>query len=160
MTSWTPWSRLIRSRLRSPICSIKAPILITKCFPIGIYDLKIHSPQSTDSNSYSNTPLTHLSIFYVFYEQYLTVWRDATIQLITTLAAIFLCTFILLSFDLYTALIVTVLIAIIIIDMVGIMVIWDIELNAISLVNLVIVRLLCLHHSFFFIITKTLQAQK
>lgn len=79
------------------------------------------------------------SIFYVFYEQYLTVWRDATIQLLTTLGAIFICTFVLLSFDLYTALIVTVLIAIIIIDMVGVMVIWDIELNAISLVNLVIV---------------------
>jgi Niemann-Pick C1 protein len=67
------------------------------------------------------------------------VWRDATAQLLTTSGAIFLCTFILLSFDLYTALIVTTLIAIIIIDMVGIMVLWDIELNAISLVNLVIV---------------------
>lgn len=59
-------------------------------------------------------------------------------QLILTLFAIFLCTFILLSFDLFTALIVTVLIAIIIIDMVGIMYLWNIELNAISLVNLVI----------------------
>lgn len=84
----------------------------------------------------------------MFYEQYLTVWRDATIQLLTTLGAIFICTFVLLSFDLYTALIVTVLIAIIIIDMVGVMVIWDIELNAISLVNLVIVSLfLCVYFS-------------
>jgi Niemann-Pick C1 protein len=53
--------------------------------------------------------------------------------------AIFACTFILLAFDLFTALIVTGLIAIIIIDMVGIMFLWNIELNAISLVNLVIV---------------------
>lgn len=74
----------------------------------------------------------------MFYEQYLTIWQDATMQLILTLFAIFLCTFILLSFDLFTALIVTVLIAIIIIDMVGIMYLWNIELNAISLVNLVI----------------------
>ncbi len=79
------------------------------------------------------------SIFYVFYEQYVNIWKDATIQLISSLTAIFLCTFILLSFDLYTALIVTTLIAIIIIDMVGIMFLWNIELNAISLVNLVIV---------------------
>lgn len=61
-------------------------------------------------------------------------------QLILTLMAIFTCTFILLAFDLFTALIVTVLISIIIIDMVGIMFLWNIELNAISLVNLVIVR--------------------
>ena len=60
-------------------------------------------------------------------------------QLILTLIAIFICTFVLLSFDLFTALIVTGLIAIIIIDMVGIMFLWNIELNAISLVNLVIV---------------------
>ena len=82
---------------------------------------------------------SYFSIFYVFYEQYLTIWKDATIQLILTLVAIFLTTFILLSFDLFTALIVTFIIAIIIIDMVGIMFLWDIELNAISLVNLVIV---------------------
>ena len=60
-------------------------------------------------------------------------------QLVLTLMAIFACTFILLAFDLFTALIVTGLIAIIIIDMVGIMFLWNIELNAISLVNLVIV---------------------
>lgn len=82
------------------------------------------------------------SIFYVFYEQYVKIWQDATMQLISTLFAIFICTFILLSFDLYTSLIVTVLIAIIIIDMVGIMYLWNIELNAISLVNLVIVSLI------------------
>ncbi len=79
------------------------------------------------------------SIFYVFYEQYLNIWQDATAQLVTTLITIFVCIFILLSFDLFTALIVTMVVAIIIIDMVGIMFIWNIELNAISLVNLVIV---------------------
>ena len=81
----------------------------------------------------------------MFYEQYLTIWQDATMQLILTLFAIFICTFILLSFDLFTALIVTFLIAVIIIDMVGIMFLWNIELNAISLVNLVIVILFYFH---------------
>jgi Niemann-Pick C1 protein len=81
-------------------------------------------------------------VFYVFYEQYLTIWKDATIQLVLTLSSIFICTFIFLSFDLFTAFIVTSLIAIIIIDMVGIMYLWNIELNAVSLVNLVIVSIL------------------
>ena len=94
-----------------------------------------------NKNSDTQYEVFPYSIFYVFYEQYLTIWQDATMQLILTLVAIFISTFILLSFDLFTALIVTLLIAIIIIDMVGIMFMWNIELNAISLVNLVIVRL-------------------
>jgi Niemann-Pick C1 protein len=94
------------------------------------------SNSTAHTNKYEVFPY---SIFYVFYEQYVHIWQDATLQLISTLLAIFLCTFFLLSFDLYTSLIVTLLIAIIIIDMVGIMVMWKIELNAISLVNLVIV---------------------
>jgi Niemann-Pick C1 protein len=98
---------------------------------------KILNENNTSDMKYEVFPY---SIFYVFYEQYLTIWQDATMQLILTLVAIFISTFILLSFDLFTALIVTVLIAIIIIDMVGVMFMWNIELNAISLVNLVIVR--------------------
>ena len=94
-----------------------------------------------NKNSDTQYEVFPYSIFYVFYEQYLTIWQDATMQLILTLVAIFISTFILLSFDLFTALIVTLLIAIIIIDMFGIMFMWNIELNAISLVNLVIVRL-------------------
>jgi Niemann-Pick C1 protein len=94
-----------------------------------------------NKNSDTQYEVFPYSIFYVFYEQYLTIWQDATMQLILTLVAIFISTFILLSFDLFTAFIVTLLIAIIIIDMVGIMFMWNIELNAISLVNLVIVRL-------------------
>lgn len=62
-------------------------------------------------------------------------------QLIFTLFAVFVCTFIFLSFDLFTALIVTGVISVIIIDMVGVMYLWDIELNAVSLVNLVIVSI-------------------
>ena len=104
---------------------------------------------SNESNHTSNKINKHhrkyqvfpYSIFYVFYEQYISIWRDATLQLISTLLAVFACTFLLLSFDLYTSLIVTLVIAIIIIDMVGVMVIWNIELNAISLVNLVIVSI-------------------
>ena len=74
-----------------------------------------------NKNSDTQYEVFPYSIFYVFYEQYLTIWQDATMQLILTLVAIFISTFILLSFDLFTALIVTLLIAIIIIDMVGIM---------------------------------------
>lgn len=92
----------------------------------------------TDGQKFEVVPY---SIFYVFYEQYVNIWQDATAQLVTTLLAIFICTFILLSFDLFTSLIVTIVVAIVIIDMVGVMFLWNIELNAISLVNLVIVSI-------------------
>lgn len=47
------------------------------------------------------------SIFYVFYEQYLTIWQDAFMNLTLSAAAIFVVTFILLGFDVISAFIIT-----------------------------------------------------
>ncbi|CAF1241741.1 unnamed protein product [Adineta steineri] len=52
-------------------------------------------------------------------------------------AAIFVVTFILLGFDIISAFIITLTIAMITCDMIAMMYIWNIEMNAISLVNLV-----------------------
>ena len=54
-------------------------------------------------------------------------------------AAIFVVTFLLLGFNLSIALIVTFTVAVIIVDLLGLMYIWNISLNAVSLVNLVMV---------------------
>ena len=54
-------------------------------------------------------------------------------------AAIFVVTFLLLGFNLIIALIVTFTVAVIIVDLLGLMYIWNISLNAVSLVNLVMV---------------------
>ncbi|CAF4500273.1 unnamed protein product [Rotaria sp. Silwood2] len=77
------------------------------------------------------------SIFYVFYEQYLTIWHDAFMNLAISATAIFIVTFILLGLDIISAFIITLTIAMITCDMIGMMYLWNIELNAISLVNLV-----------------------
>ncbi|CAF4106049.1 unnamed protein product, partial [Rotaria sp. Silwood2] len=77
------------------------------------------------------------SIFYVYYEQYLTIWHDALLNLSISAAAIFVATFILLGFDIMSAFIITLTIAMITCDMIAMMYIWNIEMNAISLVNLV-----------------------
>ncbi|PIK57949.1 Niemann-Pick C1 protein [Apostichopus japonicus] len=77
------------------------------------------------------------SIFYVFYEQYLTIYRDAAVNLSICTAAIFVITFLLLGCDFFSALISTFTIVMITIDLMGIMYLWGIELNAISVVNLV-----------------------
>ena len=83
----------------------------------------------------------YFSVFYVYYEQYLTVVHDAIINLSLSTGAIFVVTFILLGFDLWSSVIIVVTILMILVSMLGMMYLWDITLNAVSLVNLVMVSL-------------------
>ena len=78
-------------------------------------------------------------MFYVFYEQYLTVVQDAYFNIGISVGAIFVVTFILLGLDLWSSIIVVLLILAILSHMLALMVVWHISLNAISLVNLVMV---------------------
>ncbi|XP_074056173.1 NPC intracellular cholesterol transporter 1-like [Macrotis lagotis] len=77
------------------------------------------------------------SVFYVFYEQYLTIVGDTIFNLGISLGAIFLVTAILLGGDLWSSVIMCVTIAMILVNMFGVMWLWGISLNAVSLVNLV-----------------------
>ncbi|XP_035285995.1 NPC intracellular cholesterol transporter 1 [Anguilla anguilla] len=77
------------------------------------------------------------SVFYVFYEQYLTIAYDTAFNLGISLAAIFVVTTVLLGFELWAALLVSLTIAMILVNMFGVMWLWNISLNAVSLVNLV-----------------------
>uniref|UniRef100_A0A8C4F4B2 Niemann-Pick disease, type C1 n=1 Tax=Dicentrarchus labrax TaxID=13489 RepID=A0A8C4F4B2_DICLA len=77
------------------------------------------------------------SVFYVFYEQYLTIAYDTALNLSVSLASIFVVTTVLLGFELWSAVIVSLTIAMILVNMFGVMWLWNISLNAVSLVNLV-----------------------
>lgn len=77
------------------------------------------------------------SVFYVFYEQYLTMWEDTLRSLGVSLLAIFVVSFILLGLDLRSSLIIILIIVMILVNMGGLMYWWNITLNAVSLVNLV-----------------------
>ena len=77
------------------------------------------------------------SVFYVFYEQYLTMWPDTLQSLGISLVAIFIVTFFLMGLDLRSAVVVIIIIAMILVNMGGLMYWWHITLNAVSLVNLV-----------------------
>lgn len=78
-------------------------------------------------------------MFYVFYEQYLTIIEDTVFNLCVSLGAIFLVTVVLLGCELWSAVIMCVTIAMILVNMFGVMWLWGISLNAVSLVNLVMV---------------------
>jgi len=78
-------------------------------------------------------------VFYVYYEQYLTIWNAALESIGISLLAIFIVTFLLTGLDVMAATVVLATILSITLNMAGIMYWWNIELNAISLVNLVMV---------------------
>lgn len=77
------------------------------------------------------------SIFYVYYEQYLTIWKETLTSLGLSLSVIFVVTIILTGFSLFSALIVLLTVLMIVINLGGLMYWWNIELNAVSLVNLI-----------------------
>ena len=92
----------------------------------------------------NNERLTHnkvtvfpYSIFYVYYEQYLTIWKEAISSLSQALCVIFVVTVFLTGLSLFSAAMVLLTVLMIIVNIGGLMYWWNIELNAVSLVNLV-----------------------
>lgn len=78
------------------------------------------------------------SVFYVFYEQYLTIWEDTVRMLGISVLAVFVITLFMMGFDFASSIIIMVMVVLILTNMGGLMYLWDISLNAISLVNLIV----------------------
>ncbi|XP_040270508.1 NPC1-like intracellular cholesterol transporter 1 [Bufo bufo] len=77
------------------------------------------------------------TITYVFYEQYLTIVQEGLFTLAICLLPTFVVCCILLGMDLRSGIINLLTIFMIVIDTVGVMTLWGIDYNAISLINLV-----------------------
>ncbi|XP_017769241.1 PREDICTED: Niemann-Pick C1 protein-like [Nicrophorus vespilloides] len=77
------------------------------------------------------------SVFYVYFEQYLTIWTDTVQSIGFSLIAVLLVTFIITGFSFLSSIVTLLVVLMIVIDMAGLMYFWDIMLNAVSLVNLV-----------------------
>ena len=81
----------------------------------------------------------YCSIFYVFYEQYLTMWDDTVSSLVVSLCAVFVVLVTLTGGELLASVVVMATITMILLDLLALMYCWGISLNAVSLVNLVMV---------------------
>lgn len=79
------------------------------------------------------------SVFYVFFEQYLNIWADTAESLGLSLAVVFTVTLIVTGLDIFAAFVVLLVVAMIVLNLMGLMYIWNVTLNAVSLVNLVMV---------------------
>ncbi|KAA3672925.1 Niemann-Pick C1 protein, partial [Paragonimus westermani] len=78
------------------------------------------------------------SVYYVFYEQYLNVVSEAIFQIGICLVAVTAVTFLLLGLNVAATAMVFLGVVYIVLSMLALMVLWNIDLNAISLVNLVV----------------------
>ncbi|EEF35234.1 conserved hypothetical protein [Ricinus communis] len=76
------------------------------------------------------------SVFYIFFEQYLDIWRIALINIAIALGAIFIVCLVITS-SLWSSAIILLVLLMIVVDLMGVMAILDIQLNAVSVVNLI-----------------------
>ncbi|XP_057724182.1 uncharacterized protein LOC130940150 [Arachis stenosperma] len=76
------------------------------------------------------------SVFYIFFEQYLDIWKIALINLAVALGAVFVVCLIITS-SLWSSAIILLVLVMIVLDIMGVMAILGIQLNAVSVVNLV-----------------------
>ncbi|CAJ1973140.1 unnamed protein product [Sphenostylis stenocarpa] len=93
------------------------------------------------------------SVFYMFFEQYLHIWKTALVNLGIAIGAVFIVCLVITS-SLWSSSIILLVLAMIVVDLMGVMTILNIQLNALSVVNLVmsvgIAVEFCVHmtHSF------------
>ncbi|KAK3038828.1 hypothetical protein RJ639_028550 [Escallonia herrerae] len=76
------------------------------------------------------------SVFYMFFEQYLDIWRTALINLAIAIGAVFIVCLV-ITCSLWSSAIILLVLAMIVVDLMGVMAILNIQLNAVSVVNLV-----------------------
>lgn len=82
----------------------------------------------------------------MYYEQYLTIWTNALTSIGYSLAVVAGVSYLVSGLSLQTACLIVIPVAMIIINMGGLMYAWGISLNAVSLVNLVMVSNLQKRH--------------
>lgn len=80
------------------------------------------------------------SVTYVYYEQYLTIVNEGVFNIAMCLLPTFIVCCILLGMDLRSGFLNLLTIVMITVDTVGVMTLWGIDFNAVSLINLVTVR--------------------
>ncbi|XWS55186.1 hypothetical protein CRYUN_Cryun10bG0153000 [Craigia yunnanensis] len=76
------------------------------------------------------------SVFYIFFEQYLDIWGIALMNIAIALGSIFIVCLVITS-SLWISAIIVLVLVMIVVDLMGVMAILDIQLNAVSVVNLV-----------------------
>ncbi|CAN6463965.1 unnamed protein product [Victoria cruziana] len=103
------------------------------------------------------------SVFYIFFEQYLSIWKTALINICIALGTVFIVCLVITS-SLWISTIILLVLAMIVLDIMGIMAILGIQLNAVSVVNLVmavgIAVEFCVHIAHAFVLSHGDKAER
>ncbi|OIV97566.1 hypothetical protein TanjilG_12323 [Lupinus angustifolius] len=96
------------------------------------------------------------SVFYMFFEQYLNIWKTALVNLAIAIGAVFIVCLV-ITWSFWSSAIILLVLVMIVVDLMGVMAILKIQLNAISVVNLVmsvgIAVEFCVHMTHSFTVT-------
>lgn len=76
------------------------------------------------------------SVFYMFFEQYLDIWKTALISLAVAIGAVFVVCLV-ITCSVWSSGIIVLVLVMILVDLLGVMAVLNIQLNAVSVVNLV-----------------------
>lgn len=111
-------------------------------FTNSLIEARVVAQNITDTLNKATNSTRHevfpYSLIFVFYEQFVTIWRDTLISFSISFATVFFITFFVLGGDMYSAFIILLTIFMIVVDVAGMMYFWNITLNGVSLVNLVV----------------------
>ncbi|CAA6655866.1 unnamed protein product [Spirodela intermedia] len=103
------------------------------------------------------------SVFYIYFEQYLDIWKTALIDISVGLGAVFIACWV-ITCSLWNSAIILIVLAMIVVDLMGVMAILNIQLNAVSIVNLVmsigIAVEFCVHIAHAFSISRGNRGQR
>ncbi|XP_019417010.1 PREDICTED: Niemann-Pick C1 protein-like isoform X1 [Lupinus angustifolius] len=96
------------------------------------------------------------SVFYMFFEQYLNIWKTALVNIAIAIGAVFIVCLV-ITCSLWSSSIILLVLVMIVVDLMGVMAILNIQLNAVSVVNLVmsvgIAVEFCVHMTHSFTVT-------
>ncbi|XP_048518138.1 NPC intracellular cholesterol transporter 1 homolog 1b [Dendroctonus ponderosae] len=121
----------------SSIMSYHTVLTTSKDYIEALKYARFIADQLTETLGIDGVEIFPYSIFYVFYEQYLTIWVDLLENLSYSMLLVFAVSLVVTGFDLFAASVVLLTVAMIVVHLMGFMYVWNISLNAISLVNLI-----------------------
>lgn len=128
------------------------------------YEISANITRAIKENTGLDVEVFPYSVFYVFFEQYLTMWRDSFLSIIYCITGAIFFNLLASGFNFTTTLTVMFTAVLVLVNMMGIMYIWNIPLNAISNMNLIvsigIAVEFCSHIAYAFNISKAPPREK
>ncbi|XP_053608340.1 NPC intracellular cholesterol transporter 1 homolog 1b-like [Plodia interpunctella] len=102
------------------------------------YEISNNISKAIYDNTGMEVEVFAYSVFYVYFEQYLTMWTDTLSSLAYCILGAFVFNLLASGFNLLTSFAVILTSVMVVVDLMGVMYIWNIPLNAVSCVNLIV----------------------